>query len=178
MSVIAIAACVGLLCQTVGGPASHPSEGPHIGPGPATIIAADTLEIAGTRIRLWGVSLRESARSCPDYEAGSDCLAGAVWELEHLIQTYDVRCEPHGAPQADGRTAGRCEVRYDECYGVTCQIRWRDISEELIAAGVVVQDRAESGGLYDEIEETARYGAAGLWAEIGDAAPAPAGGPG
>lgn len=165
MTAIALAACIGLLCQTADDPG-----GADLGPGPATIIAADTLEIGGARIRLWGVSLRESARSCPDYAAGSNCIAGALWELEQFIKDYDVRCDLEGAAQPDGRTAGRCDVRYDECYGVTCRSRWRDISEELIAAGVVVQDRAESGGRYDEAEETARYGSAGLWAEIADQA--------
>jgi endonuclease YncB( thermonuclease family) len=164
MKSIAIAACLGLLCQAAGDPAVPRPDGSRVGPGPATILAADTLGIDGSRIRLWGLSLKDSARSCPDYAPEADCLAGAVWELEHLIKDYDVRCDLLGADQADGRKAGRCEVRYDECYGVTCQIRWRDISEELISAGVVVQDRAESGGRYDEVEETARYGASGLWA--------------
>ncbi|HYC68965.1 hypothetical protein [Brevundimonas sp.] len=162
MKVIAIAACIGLLGQ-VGGAPDDGTGSNGVGPGAARIIAADTIEVEGARIRLWGVSVARSAGPCPDYGPGMDCIAGALWELENLIKDYDVRCDRMGPEEPDGRRAGRCEVGYDECYGVTCQIRWRDVSEELVAVAVVVQDRTESGGRYDEVEQTARYDGGGVW---------------
>ena len=58
-----------------------------------------------------------------------------------------------------------CAQRYDACYGTRCEPYWRDLAKELIGAGVVVQDRDESAGLYDETEAVARLGRTGLWGQ-------------
>lgn len=153
-----------LVAASIGLAAPHP-HGPTIGPAKAAVVAPDTIELDGAKVRLLGVSLALSERSCPDYGSAATCAAGAVWELEHIIQDHEVTCRLVGG--ADERLrAGVCEVRYDACYGVSCKPYWRDLSEELIEAGVVIQNRDESAGRYDATEEAARRGATGLWRQI------------
>ena len=144
--------------------ASESSQG-SIGPAKATVIAADTIEVAGARVRLWGVSLARSGGWCPDYRSTATCAAGAVWELEHVIQDHDVTCRLVGGGGGEDLPAGLCAVRYDACYGTRCEPYWRDLAEELISAGVVVQNRDESGGRYDETEAVARRSRTGLWGQ-------------
>ena len=135
-----------------------------LGPSQAEVISADVIQVGRTRVRLWGINLSRSNGSCPEYGPGATCTEGAVWELEHIIQNHEVRCELFGMDDQEVRTA-RCEVRYDACYGTTCTPYWRDLSEELISAGVVIQDRQESLGHYDNTEESARSNRAGMWTE-------------
>lgn len=143
-----------------------------LGPSQAEVISADVISVGRTRVRLWGISLSRSDGSCPDYGVGVTCTKGAVWELNHIIQDHEVRCELFRMDDPEGRT-GHCEVRYDACYGTTCTSYWRDLAKELISAGVVIQDREESLGHYDSTEESARSNRAGLWREHApDSAPA------
>lgn len=139
-------------------------DDPTLGPSRAQVISAEVISVGGTQVRLWGISLSRADASCPDYGVGTTCTEGAVWELEHIIQDHEVRCELFGMDDEGVRTA-RCEVRYDACYGTTCTPYWRDLSEELISAGVVIQDREESLGYYDSTAETARSGRSGMWRE-------------
>ncbi|HQT52530.1 MAG TPA: hypothetical protein PKX06_03495 [Phenylobacterium sp.] len=153
-----------LVAASIGLAAPHP-HGPTIGPAKAAVVAPDAIELDGAKVRLWGVSLALSERPCPDYGSAATCAAGAVWELEHIIQDHEVTCRLVGGADERPR-AGVCEVRYDACYGVSCKPYWRDLSEELIEAGVVIQNRDESAGRYDAKEDAARRGATGLWRQI------------
>ncbi|MGY0573571.1 thermonuclease family protein [Bradyrhizobium sp. RDM12] len=63
--------------------------------GRASIIDGDTLEIHGTRIRLWGIDAPESSQLC----RGEDslpyrCGAKAANELDASIAQLPVSCEP------------------------------------------------------------------------------------
>jgi Staphylococcal nuclease homologue len=78
--------------------------------GQASIIDGDTLEIHGTRIRLWGVDAPESSQLC----RGEDslqyrCGAKAANELDAFIAGRPVSCVPISLDQY-GRTVATCSV--------------------------------------------------------------------
>src|SRR5271168_429931 len=72
--------------------------------GRASIIDGDTLEIHGTRIRLWGIDAPESSQLC----RGEDslqyrCGAKAANDLDAFIASRPVSCTPISLDQY-GRT--------------------------------------------------------------------------
>ena len=56
--------------------------------GPASVIDGDTIAVAGTRIRLWGIDAPEYNQTCGVYRAGE--LASA--ELRRIIGNRPVSC--------------------------------------------------------------------------------------
>src|SRR6202451_4268765 len=78
--------------------------------GQASIIDGDTLEIHGTRIRLWGVDAPESGQLCRgDDSLQYRCGAKAANDLDAFIAQRPVRCLPVSLDQY-GRTVARCSV--------------------------------------------------------------------
>ena len=77
--------------------------------GPATVIDGDTLEVAGVRVRLWGIDAPESRQVCS--VAGQDYACGgqATGHLRGLIGTQPVACEPRDTDRY-GRTVALCRV--------------------------------------------------------------------
>ena len=78
--------------------------------GQASVIDGDTLEIHGTRIRLWGIDAPESSQLC----RGEDslqyrCGAKAANELDALIAQRPVSCIPISLDQYR-RTVAPCTV--------------------------------------------------------------------
>src|SRR5690242_14847183 len=78
--------------------------------GQASVIDGDTLEIHGTRIRLWGIDAPESSQLC----RGEDglqyrCGAQAANELDALIARRPVKCAPVNLDQY-GRTVAACSA--------------------------------------------------------------------
>jgi endonuclease YncB( thermonuclease family) len=78
--------------------------------GQVSIIDGDTLEIHGTRIRLWGIDAPESSQLC----RGEDslqyrCGAKAANELDTFIAKRPVSCIPISLDQY-GRTVATCSV--------------------------------------------------------------------
>lgn len=62
--------------------------------GSARVIDGDTIDIAGTRVRLEGVDAPESRQRCNSSTRGAwDCGAAAARELEAMIGSRTVRCE-------------------------------------------------------------------------------------
>src|SRR3954462_12345017 len=79
-------------------------------PGQASIIDGDTLEIHGTRIRLWGIDAPESSQFC----RGADslpyrCGAQAANDLDAFISRRPVSCIPLALDRY-GRTVATCTV--------------------------------------------------------------------
>src|SRR5205814_10397683 len=78
--------------------------------GRANVIDGDTLEIHGTRIRLWGIDAPESSQLC----RGEDslqyrCGARAANDLFDFIAKRPVECLPVSLDQY-GRTVATCSV--------------------------------------------------------------------
>jgi endonuclease YncB( thermonuclease family) len=119
--------------------------------GQASIIDGDTLEIHGTRIRLWGVDAPESSQLC----RGEDslqyrCGAKAANELDALIAKRPVSCTPISLDQY-GRTVATCSVG-----GV-------DLGEWLVRNGLALDWPQYSRGLYDKVQLEAEHAGRGMW---------------
>jgi endonuclease YncB( thermonuclease family) len=76
----------------------------------ASIIDGDTLEIHGTRIRLWGIDAPESTQLCRgDDSLQYRCGARAANDLDAFIDRRPVSCVPISLDQY-GRTVASCAV--------------------------------------------------------------------
>lgn len=120
--------------------------------GQASIIDGDTLEIHGTRIRLWGIDAPESSQLC----RGEDslpyrCGAKAANELDRFIAGRPVSCEPVSR-DVYGRTVATCSVG-----GV-------DLAKWLVRGGLALDWPKYSRGKYDDAQREAEQAARGVWA--------------
>jgi len=78
--------------------------------GQASIIDGDTLEIHGTRIRLWGIDAPESNQFCHgDDSLHHRCGAKAANEVDAFIARRPVDCSPVSLDQY-GRTVAVCSI--------------------------------------------------------------------
>ncbi len=78
--------------------------------GQASIIDGDTLEIHGTRIRLWGIDAPESSQLCRDDDSSLyRCGAQAANDLDAFIARRSVTCLPISLDRY-GRTVATCRV--------------------------------------------------------------------
>jgi endonuclease YncB( thermonuclease family) len=120
--------------------------------GQASIIDGDTLEIHGTRIRLWGMDAPESSQLC----RGGDslqyrCGAKAANDLNAFIARRPVSCIPISLDQY-GRTVATCSVD-----GV-------DLGEWLVSNGLALDWPQYSKGKYDTVQREAEHAGRGMWA--------------
>lgn len=120
--------------------------------GRASIIDGDTLEIHGTRIRLWGVDAPESAQLC----RGEDslqyrCGAKAANDLDALVAERPVNCTPLTVDRY-GRTVASCFVN-----GV-------DLAQWLVENGLALDWPQFSKGRYGHAQHEAKHAVRGIWA--------------
>ena len=120
--------------------------------GQASIIDGDTLEIHGTRIRLWGMDAPESSQLC----RGEDslqyrCGAKAANDLDAFIAGRPVACIPISLDQY-GRTVATCSVD-----GV-------DLGGWLVRNGLALDWPQYSKGKFDPIQREAEQAGRGMWA--------------
>jgi endonuclease YncB( thermonuclease family) len=77
--------------------------------GPARVIDGDTIDVAGTRIRLWGIDAPESRQTCErggvDYACGREATA----HLRVLLADVEVACEAR-VKDRYGRTVALCRA--------------------------------------------------------------------
>lgn len=91
--------------------------------GIARIIDGDTLEVAGTKIRLFGIDAPEHGQICRDAaNTGYDCGARASAQMESLIAGQAVSCLP------------RTTDRYGRTVAV-CSVAGRDLGREMVSSG-------------------------------------------
>ena len=120
--------------------------------GQASIIDGDTLEIHGTRIRLWGIDAPESSQLC----RGEDsiqyrCGARAANELAAMVDGHPVICQPVSLDRY-GRTVASCSVD------------GTDLAEWLVRHGLALDWPRYSHGRYATAEDEARRNERGIWA--------------
>jgi endonuclease YncB( thermonuclease family) len=78
--------------------------------GQASVVDGDTLEIHGTRIRLWGVDAPESSQLCRGADSNLyRCGANAANDLDTFIARRPVNCAPISVDQY-GRSVATCSV--------------------------------------------------------------------
>lgn len=119
--------------------------------GRASVIDGDTLDIHGTRVRMFGIDAPESAQSCEradgtPYRCGKD----AANALDARIADRPVRCEPRDTDRY-GRTVAVCSVAGE------------DLNAWMVRSGLAVA-YTRYGADYAGAEREARLARRGIWA--------------
>jgi endonuclease YncB( thermonuclease family) len=120
--------------------------------GLAHVIDGDTIDVAGTRVRLDGIDAPESAQTCMMAAHSYRCGDTATRALADFIQEHDVRCEPTGHDRY-GRTLARCRIADDNV----------NVNAWMVRQGWAVAYRHYSSAYIPE-ELLARAANRGLWA--------------
>jgi endonuclease YncB( thermonuclease family) len=129
---------------------AHPAHAETIN-GKARVIDGDTIEVAGTRIRLEGIDAPERGQECQDrLRQPYDCGATAVRTLVELTRGQTVSCEPVGLDKYR-RTLAICRLSSG-----------LDLNAELVRQGRAVAFRRYSVRYVGD-EDAARASRAGLW---------------
>ncbi|WP_376871680.1 thermonuclease family protein [Albirhodobacter sp. R86504] len=117
--------------------------------GVARVIDGDTLDLDGTRVRLFGIDAPEQNQTCADARGKRwECGAFATQSLRALVQGR-VSCEPVEMDRY-GRTVARC------FNGA------QDINAQMVAQGAAFAYRKYSDD-YVMLEARAEQRGAGLW---------------
>ena len=114
------------------------------------IIDGDTLDIHGTRIRLFGIDAPEREQVCDRAGRAWRCGESAKRALIRFIGQRAVTCAPRGRDHY-GRTVA------------VCSIGGADINRWMVAQGRAVAYRHYSDA-YDGAEDQARAAHRGIWA--------------
>jgi endonuclease YncB( thermonuclease family) len=125
-------------------------QGPDLA-GPVRVVDADTLDLGGARIRLWGVDAPEAAQTCDRDGELWRCGAAAARALGGFIADRPVDCERVGRPDRNGRIVARCAVA------------GQDLGAWLVTEGWALDYARYSGGRYGTEEAAARSSRRGLW---------------
>lgn len=119
--------------------------------GQASVVDGDTLEIHGTRIRLWGIDSPESNQLCRGEDSSQyRCGAQAANDLSAYIARRTVNCVPLSLDQY-GRTIAACSVD-----GV-------DLGEWLVRNGLALDWPQYSKGQYNRAQRDAERAGRGIW---------------
>ena len=120
--------------------------------GYARVIDGDTIDVAGTRIRLHGIDAPEASQSCTADGQAYPCGRQATDALARLVSGSTVRCEPLGTDRYR-RTLARCRLSASNI----------DIESWMVREGFAV---AYSRYSYDYVldEWRARIAGRGIWA--------------
>jgi len=110
----------------------------------------DSLEIGGTRIRLFGIDAPEFDQSCTKGGAQWACGAEAADRLSRLVTGREVRCTNMGRDPFD-RVLGRCTV-----HGL-------EVNRAMVESGLAIAFRKYSMD-YVGAEERAKSAGIGMWA--------------
>jgi endonuclease YncB( thermonuclease family) len=119
--------------------------------GRASIIDGDTLEIHGTRIRLWGIDAPESSQLCRDDESLQyRCGAKAANDLDAFIARRLVSCV-----DIDERSYRRTVA--------VCTVAGTDIADWLVRNGLALDWPTYSKGAYAAAQAEAKREGRGMW---------------
>lgn len=120
--------------------------------GQASIIDGDTLEIHGTRIRLWGNDAPESSQLCRgDDSIQYRCGAKAANNLDSYLGGRPINCAPVNLDRY-GRTVASCSLN-----GV-------DLADWLVRNGLALDWPQYSKGKYAAAQRDAEHAGRGMWA--------------
>ena len=119
--------------------------------GRPRVVDGDSLEVAGHRVRLFGIDAPESVQDCRDAQGRSyACGREARNALSAAIGGASVSCTPVGQS-------------YDRDVSV-CTANGRDLSEAMVRSGHALELRQHSRGRYSAAEREAQATRRGLWA--------------
>ena len=119
--------------------------------GPAAVIDGDTIELHGSRIRLYGIDAPETAQTCENATGRAyPCGRTAAHALAEQIGTSPVTCEPVKATKGERVVA-------------VCRVGHEDLSAWMAAHGHAIAERRGSPA-YLRQESKAWATRRGLWA--------------
>jgi len=114
-------------------------------------VDGDSLELAGHRVRLFGIDAPERSQDCRDGRGNSyACGREAQNALSTAVAGQSVSCTPVG--ESFNRDVSICTAN------------GRDLSETMIRSGHALELRQHSRGRYTAAEQEARNARRGLWA--------------
>lgn len=114
------------------------------------VIDGDTLEVDGTRVRLWGIDAPEMQQTCVGgYQAGVQASAA----LTTLLSSSSERL---ACDQVDIDRYGRVIA--------VCRFGDVDIAAELVRSGMAMDWPRHSNGAYSAAQATAVNSRRGIWA--------------
>jgi endonuclease YncB( thermonuclease family) len=117
--------------------------------GRASVIDGDTIEIHGTRIRLYGIDAPESDQTCIDDGNPTRCGQRAALALADKIAEHSVNCEP------------KDRDRYGRVVAI-CRSAGEDLNAWMVTQGMAVAYRQYSSD-YILQEERAKVAKRGIW---------------
>jgi endonuclease YncB( thermonuclease family) len=117
--------------------------------GQASVVDGDTIEIHGTRIRLFGIDAPEGAQTCTVQGKATPCGRRAAFALATKIGRQVVECRP------------KDEDRYGRVVAV-CGVGGEDINAWMVAQGWALAYRYYSRD-YVSQEQSASKAKLGLW---------------
>ncbi|GAB4484096.1 MAG: thermonuclease family protein [Erythrobacter tepidarius] len=133
-----------VLAATVSNPAQA-----NIITGPASVIDGDTLDMTGTRIRLFGIDAPESAQSCTREGQPWACGKEATANLREIVASQQLDCRALGI-DAYGRTLAMCRTPVF------------DVGQEMVRRGMAVASR-DAPAEYEAATQIAQRMRFGLW---------------
>ena len=150
--IIAIVAAIGSgVREWHSRPISAPARTGDVISGRPRVVDGDSLEVAGHRVRLFGIDAPETTQDCRDQRGRSyACGRDAREALSSAIGGQPVSCTPVG--ESYGRDVSMCSAG------------GRDLSEAMVRSGHALELRQHSRGRYSDAEREARSARRGLWA--------------
>ena len=136
--------------------------------GQARAIDGDTLEIAGQRVRLWGIDAPELGQVCfvtlyPDGSVSDGCGRKAQQELADLVRGT-VTCEPKDRDRY-GRVVAVCKSSWQWSRGTESGGQTiHDIGGAMVLSVWAVDYTKYSGGAYAADQAKAKAEKRGIWA--------------
>lgn len=119
--------------------------------GPAFVIDGDTLDVAGVRVRLWGIDAPEAAQSCfDDKNQRYSCGSLATDVLVEEIGMADVTCQKQDTD------------RYGRVVAI-CFVHGHDLGARMVQRGFALDYEHYSGGKYRAEQEEAAKAKRGIW---------------
>lgn len=117
--------------------------------GMPTVIDGDTIEVAHTRIRLFGIDAPEKRQSCQSVNGDWPCGQVALRELSNRLEGKSVTCTEHG------------HDRYKRMIA-TCESGTEDIGAWMVGQGWALAYRHYSSAYLPQ-EEWAKANGLGIW---------------
>jgi endonuclease YncB( thermonuclease family) len=118
--------------------------------GRAAVVDGDTLEIHGTRIRLWGIDAPESDQLCRNDPVQYRCGQRSANELDAFIASHPVSCVEVDRDQ------------YRRAVSV-CSVAGADLADWLVRNGLALDWPQYSKGQYAAAQNEAKLARRGIW---------------